>query len=64
MQLWVARINEGSIGGLLDAPGKGMESHAGNRQIRRFAEDGTELMWQYEKLVARRSEYLKEVCRE
>ncbi len=36
-QLWVARFNEGGIGGLRDAPGRGRASRAKYGRIRRLA---------------------------
>ncbi len=38
MQLWVARFNEGGIGGLRDAPGRGRASRARYGRIRRLAD--------------------------
>ena len=38
VQLWVARFNEGGIGGLQDAPGRGRASRARYGRIRRLAD--------------------------
>ena len=38
VQLWVARFNEGGIGGLRDAPGRGRASRARYGRIRRLAD--------------------------
>ena len=37
VQLWAARFNEGGIGGLRDAPGRGRASRARYGRIRRLA---------------------------
>ena len=38
VQLWVARFDEGGIGGLLDAPGRGKASRARYEWIRKLAD--------------------------
>ena len=38
VQLWVARFNEGGIGGLRDAPGRGRASRARYGRIRKLAD--------------------------
>ena len=38
VQLWVARFDEGGIGGLRDAPGRGRPPRAGYGRIRRLAD--------------------------
>ena len=38
MQLWVTRFDEGGIGGLRDAPGRGRPSRAGYGRIRKLAD--------------------------
>ena len=38
VQLWVARFDEGGIGGLRDAPGRGRPPRAGYGRIRKLAD--------------------------